>query len=240
MVTPAQIIKRKKALKAYVRRHGGNPKGLNLAPVAGPVYRKWIRWLQKREWPKLPTTGLADERVLHVLFPPPAQTIGSLALRVAKTQVGTKEHPPESNRGDKVDVYEAACGFHFRAIVPGHAVEEGQPWCACFVTYCLRQVDWKQSGWNLAYVPSWVGTAHLAEHGLHTIGPNAVEAGDIVTFDWEGNGVADHIGFAAGPVKNGSLATIEGNTSAGNNSNGGEVQERVRSVSDVAAFIRVT
>lgn len=227
MVTPAQLIKRKRALRVYVKKHGGNPEGLNNAPIAGPVYRKWIRWLQRREWPKLPDTGIADERVLEVLFPPPKETVGVLAVRVAKTQVGTKESPANTNTGPKVDVYEAACKIH------------AQPWCACFVTWCLRQVGWKQTGWNLAYVPAWVGTAHLAQHGLHTIGPNAVEAGDIVTFDWEGNGVADHIGWVTGPVKNGEFPTIEGNTSAGNNSNGGEVQERTRSVSDVAAFIRI-
>jgi hypothetical protein len=235
MTTPAQIIKRKKALKAYFSKRGWTlPKGFNMMPVAGKKYREAIRRVQKHEWPKLPTTGIADSRVLAVLFPPRKQTFGELALRVAKTQVGTKEHPPESNRGPKVDEYMAACGFHFAPR------QEGVPWCACFVTWCLRQVDWKERGWNQAYVPSWVGVAHLAQHGLHTIGSSMVTAGDIVCFDWEDNGVADHIGWCAGPVKGGSFPTIEGNTSAGNNSNGGEVQERTRRVSDVACFIRIT
>jgi hypothetical protein len=229
LATPAQIIRRKHALRRYFDRHGWKLPGLNWSPIAGPVYRRGIRRLQAQEWPKLPTTGIADTRVLAVLFPPPKQTIGELALRVAKTQVGTKEFPPNTNTGPKVDIYEAACGIH------------AQPWCACFVTWCLRQVDWKQTGWNQAYVPSWVGTAHLAQHGLRTIGPAEVRPGDIVTFDWEDNGVADHIGFVESIViPQGTFKTIEGNTSAGNNSNGGEVQERTRALSDVAAFIRVT
>jgi hypothetical protein len=229
MATPVQIIRRKKVLKAYFSKRGWSmPKGFNMAPVAGTRYREAIRRLQKQEWPNVPTTGIADTRVLAVLFPPRKQTYGELALRVAKTQVGVKEHPPGSNRGPKVDEYQAVCGI------------QGQPWCACFVTWCLRQVDWKERGWNQAYVPSWVGTAHLAQHGLHTIGSSAVRAGDIVCFDWEDNGVADHIGFCAGVVRGGSFPTIEGNTSAGNNSNGGQVQERTRSLSDVACFIRVT
>lgn len=228
-VTPAQIRKRKKAIVAYYAAKGwGKPKGMNMLPVAGKAYRNAIRRIQKSVWPKVPTTGIMDTRVLALLFPPRKQTFGELALRVAKTQVGTKEHPPNTNRGPKVDQYEAVCGI------------QGQPWCACFVTWCLRQVDWKERGWNQAYVPSWVATAHAAQHGLRTIGSGSVKAGDIVCFDWEDNGVADHIGFCAGPVKAGSFPTIEGNTSAGNNSNGGEVQERSRRLADVACFIRVS
>jgi hypothetical protein len=240
MVTPAQIIKRKRALKRYVVKHGGNPRGLNFAPVAGPVYRKWIRWLQKREWPKLPPTGIADSRVLAVLFPPKPETIGHHALRIAEACEGVRESPAESNRGPVVDTFLAACGFHFRPIVPGKPVQQGEPWCACFVTWALRKAGWTQAGWNQAYVPDWVATAHKAAHGLRVIGAAQVQAGDVVCFDWGHDGVADHIGFAAGPVKNGSLPTCEGNTSAGNNSNGGQVQERTRTLSDVACFIRVT
>lgn len=234
MVAPAQLVKRKRALKRYVVKHGGNPRGLNFAPVAGPVYRKWIRWLERREWPNLPDTGRADARVLAVLFPPKPEAIGHHALRIATASVGVRESPAESNRGPIVDTFLAACGFRFRK------GQRGQPWCACFITWALRKAGWKQSGWNLAYVPSWVATAHQSAHGLRVIAASEVQAGDVVCFDWERNGIADHIGFAAGPVRGGSFPTVEGNTSAGNNSNGGQVQERMRSLSDVACFIRVT
>lgn len=237
MVTPAQLIKRKRALKRYVVSHGGNPRGLNFAPVAGRVYRKWIAWLQRREFPTQPADGIAHENVLHVLFPPKPETIGHKALKIAQSQIGVKEHPPSSNRGPVVDQYLAACGFRFR---PG---QEGQPWCACFVTYSLRKAGWKQSGWNLAYVPSWVATAHLGQHGLRVIPASEVVAGDICCFDWGHDGLADHIGFAAGPVKAGKVPTCEGNTSeddAGSQSNGGCVADRERDVSSVLCFIRVT
>ena len=230
MVTPVQLIRRKKALRRYLKAHGQGARfrGLNIAPVAGPVYRDGIRWLERREWPKLPPTGRADSRVLAVLFPAKPQSIGAKALKHAKAELGVKEHPSGSNRGPRVDQFAAACGL--RAV----------PWCACFVTWSLRRAGWTQKGWNLAYVPSWVATANQSAHGLRVIGASEVQAGDVVCFDWQKDGIADHIGFVAGPWKNGQGPTLEGNTSAGNNSNGGEVQARTRSLSEVACFIRIT
>jgi cell wall-associated NlpC family hydrolase len=58
--------------------------------------------------------------------------------------------------------------------------------------------------------------------------------GDLVTFDWAHDGVGNHIGLVqAWP------STIEGNTSEGNNSNGGEVMRRLRNRADVLVFIRL-
>lgn len=233
MVSPAQIVKRKRALKRYVVKHGGNPKGLNFAPVAGPVYRKWIRWLQRREWPTLPDTGTADTRVLAILFPPKPETIGHKALEHAESAIGVKESPANSNDGVIVRRFQATTRA-YRA-----------PWCASFVTWSFREAGWTGRGWNLAYVPAWVAAAHQGLGGLRVIGWRDVVAGDVPCFDWGRDGVADHIGIAAGPVDPKTLEfhTCEGNTSAdsgGSQSNGGQVAARTRSVHDVVCFIRVT
>lgn len=231
MVTPAQIIKRKKALKSWLKAHGQDKiaRRITLAPIAGGRYRDGIRWLQHHEWPNHPTDGLAHENVLAVLFPPKPVTVGFKALRHAESVVGVKEHPAGSNDGPVVRQFQATTGAY-------HA-----PWCASFVTWAFRQSGWKQRGWNLAYVPSWVATAHAGQHGLRIIGRGEVVPGDVVCFDWERNGIADHIGICSSAVKpDGTFSTVEGNTSAGNNSNGGQVQERSRSLGDVACFIRVS
>ena len=61
--------------------------------------------------------------------------------------------------------------------------------------------------------------------------------GDIVLFDWDGDGVADHIGFVES--YNGvSYTTIEGNTSTGNVSNGGQIMRRTRYASQILAIVR--
>lgn len=61
--------------------------------------------------------------------------------------------------------------------------------------------------------------------------------GDIILFDFNRNKVADHIGVVV--AKSGSVVrTVEGNTSAGSNTNGGQVQLRSRTKTTTKCFVR--
>ena len=62
--------------------------------------------------------------------------------------------------------------------------------------------------------------------------------GDIVLFDFNHNGTSDHIGIVVGLNSDGTIATIEGNTGSGSNTNGGQVQKRTRRKKDINYFIR--
>ena len=62
--------------------------------------------------------------------------------------------------------------------------------------------------------------------------------GDVVLFDFNHNGTSDHIGIVESANKDGTITTIEGNTSAGSNTNGGQVQRRTRYKSQVNYFVR--
>ena len=85
-------------------------------------------------------------------------------------------------------------------------------------------------------MPYVLNDAHAARNGL-TI-TRAPEPGDLVLFDWDSDGVCDHIGIVEKPSP---LVTIEGNTSPTDNSNGGQVMRRTdRSASDIAAFVHVS
>jgi len=58
--------------------------------------------------------------------------------------------------------------------------------------------------------------------------------GDIVLFDWNADGRFDHTGIFVRHIDSEKLfETIEGNTSSGNNSNGGQVQVRKRNYVNV-------
>ena len=61
--------------------------------------------------------------------------------------------------------------------------------------------------------------------------PHKALPGDIVFFDWEGKGIADHVGIVESVAAD-HLNTIEGNTSpegvAGSQQNGGGVYRRKR------------
>lgn len=62
--------------------------------------------------------------------------------------------------------------------------------------------------------------------------------GDIVLFDFNHNGTSDHTGIVVSVNKDGTITTIEGNTSTGNNCNGGAVMRRTRVKSNVNYFVR--
>ena len=64
--------------------------------------------------------------------------------------------------------------------------------------------------------------------------------GDVVLYDWKGDGVADHVGILlTKPDKSGMFKAIEGNTSGTNPSDGGMVAEMTRNTKDVIGFVRV-
>lgn len=112
----------------------------------------------------------------------------------------------------------------------------GVPYCAMFASYCLDWAEVEAPGFPLAYVPYAIDAAEEAER---TVPVQSAEFGDLVTFDWQGDGVSDHIGFVIeNDQDNGILRTIEGNTSDSNWSNGGCVAERTRYYSQVSCVIR--
>jgi len=107
----------------------------------------------------------------------------------------------------------------------------GQPWCGSFIMWCAAQV--KQQMPNVVYTPAGVS----AFQGIGTWA-NAATAkpkpGDIVFFDFvTGGAPVEHVGIVVKDNLDGTVTTIEGNTSPehktkGSQANGGEVAERIR------------
>ena len=86
-----------------------------------------------------------------------------------------------------------------------------------------------------AYVPTT--EAWLRATGMW-VGRSTPAPGDIAIYNWDG-GVADHIGIVEADLGGGTFNAIEGNTSVGNDSNGGIVMRRLRYASQVTGFGRV-
>lgn len=162
-----------------------------------------------------------------------AGKLGRLALAEARKWVGYKESPPATNR--------TLFGRWYGA--------DGQAWCAMFVSYVLahvgfKQVDPRSSRW--AYCPYIVRDARAGRYGLHTIlsmdaVDNALRRGVCVLalYDWDRDGIADHVGFVADVTGIDTFQAIEGNTAVGNDSNGGQVMLRKRNRAQVQTFVRV-
>ncbi|MEH2264079.1 CHAP domain-containing protein [Nostoc sp.] len=101
-----------------------------------------------------------------------------------------------------------------------------QPWCAMFVSYCFYNAGLPlniTTSKGFAFCP--FGVDWFKDKGLWYRVP---QVGDVVFYDWESDRVSDHVGMVEQVNADGSIVAIEGNTSVGNNSNGGQVMRRPR------------
>lgn len=143
------------------------------------------------------------------------------AIAWARTQIGTKESPPNSNRGPKIDVWN------------GEVQSIGGPWCGAFAHAALEHGGVKTDP-SIRYCPSIEAMAKQGTGGFASWHPGVSNAqpGDLVLYDWFKNppSFPDHVGVVVA-LQGNELHTIEGNTSsgtAGSQSDGGGVFARVR------------
>ena len=142
-------------------------------------------------------------------------------IQTATNENGTKESPANSNKTK----YGVWYGLN------------GVKWCAIFVSWVYDHAGSPLGFIETAngYQSCQGGYNHWKAAGQLTADPNP---GDIVLFDWDGDGHCDHTGIfdswkdAAKTV----FFSWEGNTAVGNNSDGGMVMRRQRNRSVVRAF----
>jgi len=112
------------------------------------------------------------------------------------------------------------------------------PWCAAFLWDIFRMCNAEKlfcDGAKTAYCPyihSW------GQRSGQLIDKTKGEYGDIVLFDWNGDGISDHVGLILSRNSNGTYETVEGNTASYNYSNGGYVLKMTRYYSSILAIIR--
>lgn len=113
----------------------------------------------------------------------------------------------------------------------------GVPFCAMGVSWVLDQAGMTPPGGIFAYVPYGINNARSQGR---LVPARSAQPGDLVCFDWDEDGLADHVGLVE--LNRGSyLQTIEFNTSsgvAGSQGNGGGVYRRTRAWDVVCAVIR--
>ena len=145
-------------------------------------------------------------------------------LNKAQSQDGTTEFPPNSNKSPYGLWYEPSLN--------------GQKWCAMFVSWVFHHARHP-----LGHIQTKNGIHHCQsahnyykEKGKLTTNP---KEGDIVIYDWEGTGYADHIGIFIKWTSTDKTAieAWEGNTSTANDSDGGRVMKRIRSRNLIKSFI---
>jgi peptidoglycan hydrolase-like protein with peptidoglycan-binding domain len=121
-----------------------------------------------------------------------SQALRGRILDVARSQLGM--HEATNHNDGEILKYPHAFGRH------------SESWCADFVSWVSTQSG---KSLNYAYTPYLLN--HLKDAGQWK-GKNDPTPGDIILFDINGDGRADHTGFVESVNPDGSVNTIEGNT----------------------------
>jgi cell wall-associated NlpC family hydrolase/uncharacterized protein YxeA len=82
-------------------------------------------------------------------------------------------------------------------------------WCACYVSWVLNQAGYSEPKFAACQsqgVPYFSANGRWAARGYKDIAP-----GDVIFFDWEGDGSSDHVGIVIG-TDGSRVYTVEGNS----------------------------
>ena len=142
-------------------------------------------------------------------------------VAIAAAELGTKESPPNSNRV-KYNTW------YYGREVSGKAY----PWCMVFVQWVLDQAGVKPPI-RTASCGTLLNAARAAGEAVYT----DFQPGDIVVYDFERDGTTDHCGIVES-ANGATITAIEGNTSVGNDSDGGEVMRRTRNIYQIVGAWR--
>jgi len=159
--------------------------------------------------------------------------IADKIVELAAKEVGIREVPVNSNRGKRVQQYQAATWLE----------GTGWPWCAAFICWLVREAlpsanppkGFKRpetaGAWDFE---NWA--TKMAGKGVERFeaGSKPIRPGDILVFTFS------HIGLAEKAESRGSVQTIEGNSDASGSREGGGVYRQARRLSQIREVIRLT
>lgn len=155
-----------------------------------------------------------------------ASTLAGKLVALAEKEVGVKESPRNSNRGKRVQEYQAASWLD----------GTGWAWCAAFICWLAREAGVSDS-WRPKTAVAWDFERWARKHPdkVELIKPASkteAKPGDILVFTFS------HIGLAVAHESGDLVRTIEGNTDAGGSREGGGVWRKTRRKSQIRSIIR--
>src|SRR4051794_28483723 len=162
------------------------------------------------------TTGAAS-----AVAPAAAPSGNSAAARMvamAQAEVGQAEQPPGSNNSPRIAQYRSAT-----AGAPGPG-----PWCAYFVSWLARQsgVPVGDHGQGFGSVDALYAWAQKSGRAVPASSGQNPKPGDLIVWD-------EHIGIVESVKPDGSIQTIEGNSSD-------RVSRRVHQKGDAIGYVRMS
>jgi len=150
---------------------------------------------------------------------PPGSATGTQRVALAAAELGVTESPPGSNNSPRIAEYRAAMRG-----APGVG-----PWCAYFVSWVGQQAGTPlgESGQGFASVDAVYAWAQRTGRAIpNTAGaPATPQPGDLIVWD-------EHIGLVESVGADGTVTTIEGNSSD-------MVARRTHAASSALGYVRL-
>lgn len=182
----------------------------------------------------LPVITVADQyRMMGIPVPtaglpgslPGSSGAGARMVALAQQEIGVSE-TGGTNESPRIREYRTATAGAENT--PG-------PWCAYFVSWLAKSAGAPigAGGNGTGYVPTLEAWGRQ-ENRFVEFGSGTPSAGDIVIFDWGGDGVADHTGIVERVDPDGRIHTIEGNAS-----DVVKRREYPASTNDIKGYVRV-
>lgn len=84
-------------------------------------------------------------------------------------------------------------------------------WCACFVSWCANECGYIENGAIPKFAGCVQGSQWFKDRGQWQDRNYEPSVGNIIFFDWEGDGETDHVGIVE-KCENGVVYTVEGNS----------------------------
>lgn len=84
-------------------------------------------------------------------------------------------------------------------------------WCACFVSWCANECGYIDMGVIPKFAGCINGSQWFKDRGQWADKSHEPEPGTIIFFDWEQDGITDHVGIVE-KCENGVVYTVEGNS----------------------------
>lgn len=146
----------------------------------------------------------------------PATSGGAAVLAAAQREVGVAEQPPGSNDAPRI--------AHYRKATAGSGVG---PWCAYFTSWAAREAGMPvgENGQGFGSVDALYAWAQRAGRAVPNGSGVVPRPGDLIVWD-------EHIGIVEGVKPDGSIATIEGNSSD-------RVSRRVHPARSALGYVRM-
>lgn len=146
-------------------------------------------------------------------------------ISIAGAELGVTEFPAGSN----FTKYGAEYGLN------------GYSWCVIFLWWCFREAGEAMAFFGGAKTASCGQLLRWYQGNGWTVRPSEAQPGDIVILNFSGTGDTEHCGLVVATAPDGSVTTIEGNTTPGlegSQDNGGSVSMKRRQPRNIIAVCR--